>query len=71
MKRLVRIALVAVPLMTLAASPAYAEVKTRDKTQVKFEGMLGRMFNLFGGKSAKEGVESADRRQGQPQGHAQ
>ena len=57
MKRLVRIAIIALPLMTLAA-PAYAEVKTRDKTQVKFEGMLGRMFNLFGGKSAKEGVES-------------
>ena len=57
MKRLVRIALVAVPLVSLAGAPAYAEVKTRDKTQVKFEGMLGRMFNLFGGKSAKDGVE--------------
>ena len=57
MKRLVRIAIVALPLMTLAAHPAYADVKTRDKTQVKFEGMLGRMFNLFGGKGAKEGVE--------------
>ena len=49
--------MVALPLMTLAA-PAYAEVKTREKSQVKFEGMLGKMFNLFGGKSAKEGVES-------------
>ena len=57
MKRLVRMVLVALPLMTLAV-PTYAEVKTREKTQVKFEGMLGRMFNLFGGKSAKEGVES-------------
>src|SRR4029079_14309485 len=57
MKRLVRIALVAVPLMTLAAAPAYADVKTRDKSTVKFEGMLGRMFNLFGGKAAKEGIE--------------
>ncbi|MEO6235560.1 MAG: hypothetical protein ABIQ52_01090 [Vicinamibacterales bacterium] len=57
MKRLARMAMVALPLMTLAAAPAYAEVKTRDKTQVKFEGMLGRMFNLFGGKGAKEGVE--------------
>jgi hypothetical protein len=57
MKRLARIAIVALPLMTLATAPAYAEVKTRDKTQVKFEGLLGRMFNLFGGKSAKEGVE--------------
>src|SRR5688500_6595142 len=55
--RVLRIAVVALPLMTLAAPPAYAEVKTRDKTQIKFEGMLGRMFNLFGGKSAKEGVE--------------
>jgi hypothetical protein len=57
MKRLVRIAMIALPLAMLAA-PAYAEVKTREKTQVKLEGMLGRMFNLFGGKSAKEGVES-------------
>lgn len=52
-----RMAMVAVPLMTLAAAPAFAEVKTRDKTQIKFEGTLGRVFNLFGGKSAKEGVE--------------
>jgi len=58
MKRLVRIALVALPLMTLAAAPAYADVKTRDKSTIKFEGMLGRMFNLFGGKAAKEGIEA-------------
>jgi hypothetical protein len=57
MKRLARIAIAALPLMMLAAAPVYAEVKTRDKTQVKFEGMLGRIYNLFGGKSAKEGVE--------------
>jgi hypothetical protein len=57
MKRLIRIGLVALPLMALAV-PTFAEVKTREKTQVKFEGMLGRMFSLFGGKSAKEGVES-------------
>jgi hypothetical protein len=57
MKRLVRISVVACALSALAV-PASAEVKTRDKTQVKFEGMLGRMFNMFGGKGAKEGVES-------------
>lgn len=57
MKRVVKTAIVAAALVALAA-PAHAEVKTRDKSQVKFEGMLGRMFNLFGGKSAKEGVES-------------
>ena len=38
MKRLARIALVALPLMTLAASPAYADAKTRDKSTIKFEG---------------------------------
>jgi hypothetical protein len=54
MKRLVRIALVALPLVTLAAAPAFAEIKTRDKTTVKFEG---RLLNLFLGKAAKEGVE--------------
>jgi len=57
MKRLVRIAVVALPLMTLAA-PTYAEVKTHEKTQVKLEGMLGRALSIFGGKGAKEGVES-------------
>jgi len=57
MKRLFRIAVVACAVGALAV-PASAEVKTRDKTQVKFEGMLGRMFSLFGGKGAKEGVES-------------
>jgi hypothetical protein len=57
MKRLTRIAMVALPLMTLAAAPAYADVKTRDKSTIKFEGILGRMFSLFGGKAGKEGVE--------------
>lgn len=57
MKRVFRLAMVAVPVLMLAA-PSYAEVKTRDKSQVKFEGLLGKMFNLFGGKSAKEGIET-------------
>lgn len=39
-------------------SPALlrADVKTQERTQVKFEGALGRMFNMFGGKGAREGV---------------
>jgi hypothetical protein len=37
-----------------------ADVKTRDKGQVKFEGMLGRMVNMFGGKAAKEGMVSTN-----------
>jgi hypothetical protein len=34
----------------------WAEVKTEEKSQLKFEGMMGRMMGLFGGKAAKEGV---------------
>jgi hypothetical protein len=56
MKRLISTAMVAIALGA-AAAPAFAEVKTRERSQVKFEGMLGRMFSLFGGKGAKEGVE--------------
>jgi hypothetical protein len=35
-----------------------ADVKSRQKSQVKFEGALGRIVNMFGGKGAKEGVIS-------------
>jgi len=33
-----------------------ADMKSRQKTQFKFEGMLGRVVGMFGGKAAKEGV---------------
>ena len=42
----------------LAAVPLHADVRKDERNQVSFSGMLGRMFNLFGGKSAKEGVVS-------------
>ena len=35
-----------------------ADMKSRQKTQVKFEGMLGRVMGMFGGKAAKEGIIS-------------
>ena len=44
--------------MALAAAPASAEVKKEERNQVSFAGMLGKVFNFFGGKSAKEGVVS-------------
>ena len=58
MKRLVIACAMVLPLVALAAGPAQADVKTREKTQIKFEGMLGRMVGMFGGKAAKEGIES-------------
>ena len=57
MKRLLISCAIALPLLALAG-PARAEVKTREKTQIKIEGMIGRMMNMFGGKAAKEGIVS-------------
>jgi len=57
MKRLPISCAIALVLLALAG-PALAEVKTREKSQVKIEGMIGRMVNMFGGKAAKEGVVS-------------
>lgn len=58
MKRVFRQLAIITPLVALAAAPLLADVKTHDRTSVKFEGMLGRMVGMFGGKAAKEGVES-------------
>lgn len=44
--------------VALAAAPAYAEVKKEERNQVSFAGVLGKVFNLFGGRSAREGVLS-------------
>ncbi len=46
--------------MTLVcfAGSARADVKTDEKSQVKFGGMLGKMMGLFGGKAMKEGLVS-------------
>lgn len=43
-------------LVLVMAIGLSADVKSRQKTQVKFEGMLGRMAGMFGGKAMKEGV---------------
>jgi hypothetical protein len=58
MKRSLIASAVALPLIALLGTPITAEVKTREKSLVKFEGMLGRMVGLFGGKAAKEGIVS-------------
>jgi hypothetical protein len=58
MKRLLICCSVALALVAVGAGAAQAEVKTRNKSQVKFEGMLGRMMGMFGGKAVKEGIVS-------------
>lgn len=50
------VALAVVTALLSASGLAGADVKTTEKTQMKFEGMLGRMMGLFGGKAMKDGV---------------
>lgn len=52
----VRLIVVVAALVALQAGSAAADVKTQERTLVKFEGMLGRMVGLFGGKAAREGM---------------
>ena len=49
---------VVLSLVVLAAGSLRADVKTQEKSLVKFEGGLGRVMGMFGGKAAKEGVVS-------------
>lgn len=49
------IALITVPVVMLIAAPLLAEVKTRDRTTVKFES---RILNFFMGKAAKDGLQT-------------
>ena len=56
MKRLLVYCALALPLFAFTAAPALAEVKTKEKGLAKFEGMLGRVVGLFGGKAAREGI---------------
>jgi hypothetical protein len=47
---------VAFAVVAVAASSVEAGVKTEQKTQVQFGGLLGGIMNKFGGKAAKEGL---------------
>jgi hypothetical protein len=46
--------------LLVTAGAAGADVKSTSKAQTKFEGMLGRMMGMFGGKAAREGVVSTE-----------
>jgi len=60
MNRQFKAGTLALSLVLLATSVAQAEVKTRERSQVKFEGMLGRVIGMFGSKAAKEGITSSN-----------
>jgi hypothetical protein len=52
-------AAVTIGLLIVFAHSLKADVKSDQKSLVKFEGMLGRVVNLFGGKAAREGVTTS------------
>ena len=52
--RVIRI--IVLSLFVVGALSATAAVKTEEKTQVKFTGLLGGMMKIFGGKAANEGI---------------
>lgn len=54
--RQLALAVAAVALVSTAA--LQADIRMQEKSQTKFEGLLGRMAGLFGGKAVKEGVVS-------------
>jgi hypothetical protein len=45
-------------LVCMLAVSLQADVKSRQKTQLKLEGAIGRVVGMFGGKAAKEGIVS-------------
>jgi hypothetical protein len=51
-----RFAVVIAALCALTTGTIHADVKKEERTQFKFEGALGRVVGLFGGKAAREGV---------------
>jgi hypothetical protein len=58
MKRLFVLFALVLPLALTTVS-LQADVKSREKTSIKFEGMLGRMMGLFGGgRAARDGIVS-------------
>ncbi len=58
MTRQFSIAALALTVALGAAAPAQAEVRKEERNQVSFAGMLGKVFNFFGGRSAREGIVS-------------
>lgn len=59
MKRLLMTCAIALPLIALTAPTLIADVRTRERSAVKLEGMLGRVAGMFGaGRAARDGIVS-------------
>jgi hypothetical protein len=51
-----RVTILSFALLIAAAPALKADVRSDEKSRVEFAGMLGRMYNMFGGKTAREGL---------------
>lgn len=51
-----RLGLMVVVAGLVATVSLHADVRTQERTQIKFEGPLGRIAGMFGGKAAREGI---------------
>lgn len=54
----VRIAVATAAAVLVSSAYVFADVKADERGHVKFEGGLGRVVGIFGGKAAREGVKS-------------
>jgi hypothetical protein len=52
-------AALALGVALLSSHAVRADVRADEKSKVEFSGMLGRMYNMFGGKAAHDGVVQA------------
>ena len=59
MRSIRTIAALALTACILAPLSLRADVRSDQKSKVELAGMLGRMFNMFGGKGARDGVTSS------------
>src|SRR6185503_197307 len=49
----------AIALASVCPYSLHADVRTDEKSRVEFAGLIGRVVNIFGGRSAREGVASS------------
>ena len=59
MNRMSTIAALTLTGCLASTSSLRADVRADQKSRVEFAGMLGRMFNMFGGKAARDGVTTS------------
>jgi hypothetical protein len=59
MKRMRTLAVLTLTGLVLTSYSVHADVRSDQKAHVQFAGMLGRMFNMFGGKAAREGTTTS------------